>query len=140
MSLEAWGDENPDDADYYSWSERAMEAGWVDLADYSPGVIAILQERERQETKEGWTPEHDDEHTSQEIAVAAMGYLSAVVYPDEEAWTIDEQRPPGDWPWGKSWWKPDTDRRMLVKAGALIAAEIDRMDRAAMRDSTPLSE
>lgn len=26
------------------------------------------------------------------------------------------------------WWKPGNRRRCLVKAGALIAAEIDRMD------------
>jgi len=34
------------------------------------------------------------------------------------------------WPWGKEWWKPSDRRRDLVKAGALIAAEIDRLDRA----------
>lgn len=35
-----------------------------------------------------------------------------------------------DWPWHSSWWKPSDDPiRNLVKAGALIAAEIDRLQR-----------
>lgn len=35
------------------------------------------------------------------------------------------------WPWDKSWWKPTPDDRIreLIKAGALIAAEIDRLQR-----------
>ncbi|MFN3321313.1 MAG: hypothetical protein ACK43M_21435, partial [Allorhizobium sp.] len=35
------------------------------------------------------------------------------------------------WPWGIEWWKPTDRRRDLVKAGALIIAEIERLDRAA---------
>lgn len=35
---------------------------------------------------------------------------------------------PDAWPWDPSWWKPSPDPiRNLVKAGALIAAEIDRL-------------
>ena len=35
------------------------------------------------------------------------------------------------WPWRPSWWKPTPDDRVreLVKTGALIAAEIDRLRR-----------
>jgi hypothetical protein len=34
------------------------------------------------------------------------------------------------WPWDAEWWKPSPDSvRNLVKAGALIAAEIDRLQR-----------
>jgi len=34
------------------------------------------------------------------------------------------------WPWDEEWWKPDNDAvRNLAKAGALIAAEIDRLQR-----------
>ena len=40
---------------------------------------------------------------------------------------------PATWPWGASWWKPGDPRRMLVKAAALILAEIERLDRAAAR-------
>jgi len=35
------------------------------------------------------------------------------------------------WPWSPMWWRPTTQRRDLVKAGALIMAEIERIDRAA---------
>lgn len=35
------------------------------------------------------------------------------------------------WPWDESWWKPTTPRRDLVKAAALILAEIERLDRMA---------
>ena len=34
------------------------------------------------------------------------------------------------WPWERDWWKPVDNRRDLVRAGALISAELDRMDRA----------
>ena len=39
------------------------------------------------------------------------------------------------WPWDDEWWKPTPDDRIreLVKAGALIAAEIDRL----LRDTAP---
>lgn len=33
------------------------------------------------------------------------------------------------WPWSREWWKPKNPRRDLVKAGALIVAEIERLDR-----------
>lgn len=124
MSLEAWGDENPADADYDTWADRAMDAGWFDPADYSPGAIAIMRERERQETKEGWTPEHDDTHRSGEMASAAACYLT---------WPFSHI--PASWPWARNWWKLKDRRSNLVRAGALIAAEIDRLDRAAARSS-----
>ena len=37
--------------------------------------------------------------------------------------------PPPSWPWVRRWWKPTDRRRDLVKAGALILAEIERLDR-----------
>lgn len=33
------------------------------------------------------------------------------------------------WPWAVRWWKPKDPIRDLVRAGALIAAEIDRLQR-----------
>lgn len=33
------------------------------------------------------------------------------------------------WPWADEWWKPKDRRADLVRAGALILAEIDRIDR-----------
>jgi hypothetical protein len=41
---------------------------------------------------------------------------------------------PANWPWEGEWWKPSTDPvRNLVKAGALIASEIDRLKWRAKR-------
>lgn len=89
------------------------------------GAAQIAAERDRQVDAEGWTPEHDDEHDSGELTLAARCYLFCVQNPPTTS-------PPVNWPWGESWWKPSEDPiRNLVKAGALIAAEIDRLQRAA---------
>ena len=82
-------------------------------------VAEIYAERTRQVEVEGWTDEHDDEHDCNELADAAACY--ALGQPSQ----IIEQL----WPWHIEWWKPTTKRRNLVKAGALIVAEIERLDR-----------
>lgn len=83
----------------------------------------VLAERRRQIEAEGWTPEHDDEHSVGEMAKAAACYalVSAGFNPDA---TINV------WPWHRRWWKPSDTRCNLVKAAALILAEIERLDRA----------
>lgn len=87
----------------------------------------VLAERQRQISVEGWTHEHDDDHTDGALSQAAMTYLD---------WVHGEYEPgtvPVSWPadWAFAWFKPSDDRRNLIKAGALILAEIERMDRAA---------
>ncbi|WP_260682485.1 hypothetical protein [Klebsiella oxytoca] len=85
----------------------------------------VLAERQRQVTAEGWTPEHDDEHSGGEMALAASSYaLYAHRKPIAPAI-------PFNWPWEPEWFKQQGARRDLVKAGALILAEIERIDRAA---------
>lgn len=96
------------------------------------GIELIAQERERQISKEGWTAEHDAEHAEGELAVAAACYA----IPGDDRELIDRGRlagiVPSAWPWDSAWWKPGPTRvRELVKAGALIAAEIDRLQRLA---------
>lgn len=93
------------------------------------GIESIAAERKRQIEQEGWTPEHDDAYQGEELTMAAASYLLAIIEPDEEAWAVCDQRPPYTWPFDRTFWKPDHDRRMLVKAGALIAARIDAIDR-----------
>ena len=78
----------------------------------------IAAERQRQKEKEGWTAEHDDAHYSGDLAKAAACYAVPVL---SIKW----------WPWGREWWKPKDQRRNLVRAGALIVAEIERLDRLA---------
>lgn len=84
------------------------------------GVELIAAERERQIKEEGWTPEHDAQHTNGELAKAAVCYA----LPDRLPEVI-----PLVWPWREEWFKavPDDRIRELSKAGALIAAEIDRL-------------
>lgn len=85
----------------------------------SQGVKLIAEERQRQVREEGWTAEHDARHENGELVCAAVCY----------AMTAGEERPepPGLWPWDSDWWKPRDEIRNLVRAGALIAAEIDRL-------------
>jgi len=88
-----------------------------------PAHAGVLAERQRQITAEGWTPEHDDHHTYGEIADAAACYAlwAGGTAPHNFAqW----------WPWDREWLKFGSPREMLVKSGALILAEIERIDRA----------
>lgn len=92
----------------------------------SAAVIDVLAERIRQVEAEGWTAEHDDAHNKGQMAMAAACYaLYAAPLPEQHARHF--------WPWDWKWWKPSDQRRDLVKAGALILAEIERLDRAALR-------
>ena len=96
----------------------------------------VMDERVRQTTVEGWTPEHDGEHDEGELAAAAGSYAinAACMLSPYDGVPRDEL--PDTWPpeWDVKWWKPSPDnpRRDLVKAGALILAEIERLDRAAL--------
>lgn len=87
----------------------------------------VLAERKRQVTREGWTPEHDDQHVNFEMAIAGGLYAISAVDSHHKL----RNSAPSAWPWDRKWWKPDGPRRDLVKAGALILAEIERLDRAA---------
>lgn len=93
------------------------------------GAELIAAERERQVEWEGWTPEHDDEHESGELARAGAIYAEQA----GRDWGELLHAPYG-WPWDEQWWKPTGDAvRDLTKAGALIAAEIDRLQRRSER-------
>lgn len=119
-------------------------------APLSPAMADIIDERRRQVAVEGWTPEHDDEHDRGQLAEAAACYAS----PESVSWTdmwgrgLNDDgtpRPIGRakvsfsralrWPWGKDWWKPKDRRADLVRAGALIVADIERLDRKAAREA-----
>lgn len=102
------------------------------------GVELIAAERKRQIVKEGWTSKHDDtEHDDFDLTQAATAYCLKTI----EDFSV---RTRGDlfqhltaaclsaiWPWEPYWWKPvkEDPIRNLTKAGALIAAEIDRLQR-----------
>lgn len=94
----------------------------------------VLAERERQKAVEGWTEAHDDGHANESLAQAAACYAM----PDPALRQVGAGRGmkfvPMQWPssWSSTWWKPKDRRRDLVRAGALILAEIERLDRAAI--------
>ena len=101
------------------------------------GIESIASERARQIEIEGWTPEHDDAHEDGAMALAASLYAFQAHTDAAHCHGVALARRdmcPTQWPWAADWWKPKDRRRDLVRAGALIAAEIDRLDCAAVRD------
>ncbi|GAB7416270.1 ead/Ea22-like family protein [Enterobacter asburiae] len=102
---------------------------------FNPALLDVIAERQRQMSVEGWTPKHDDKHDNNELAFAASCYAfhsAAASWDFEDDGTPYDIHPaPKNWPWSPEWWKPKNPRRDLVKAGALILAEIERIDRAA---------
>lgn len=114
------------------------------IGDASGGIGRIAAERRRQIEKEGWTAEHDDAHRPGSLAAAAACYAlphDCEIRVDAMAWNSA----PAQWPWARTWWKPAPIERLernvyqpstegrireLEKAGALIAAEIDRLQRS----------
>jgi len=95
------------------------------------GVGLIAAERQRQIEKEGWDAEHDDDHDGEQLAFAAVCYAlpkrsMSLNYGLAE---IGVEITDLFWPWDEEWWKPTPKNRIreLEKAGALIAAEIDRL-------------
>lgn len=103
-------------------------------------IMLILDERARQVVEEGYDAPHDMEHEPDQLATAGAVYAlpNSLRYPQVEV-GLDGYRAvsgydePSDgdplgWPW-EGGFKPTPDDRLreLVKAGALIVAEIDRM-------------
>lgn len=104
----------------------------MDNQTESAAIRDIREERARQISEEGWAPEHDDTHIDASLAAAAGCYALNAARP----WGSDRDLPMEAWPWDRKWWKPggsspEGRRRDLIKAGALVVAEIERLDRAA---------
>ncbi|MGH6624404.1 MAG: hypothetical protein ACREBN_10545, partial [Burkholderiaceae bacterium] len=101
------------------------------MSIFDKAISDIAAERERQINVEGYTPEHDDQHATGEIAAMAAFYAMPQGL---RGWGLGcgvtlgrTIRPEG--------WTPKTCERReeLVKAGALIVAEIERLDRGVSR-------
>lgn len=116
--------------------EVERDAAISGQVEMSKAAMDLLQERNRQINDEDWTSEHDDAHDDGELAKAAACY--AWISAQSDALRSIFVNPPPTWPaeWDDSWWKPTTPRRDLIKAGALILAEIERRDRIAMKGGT----
>lgn len=107
----------------------------------SKAIEDILAERKRQIEGYNWTAEHDDATCAQGELARAAGIYALVAGADATNYrnARDGYRM-GDylqavwdhyWPWSRRWWKPTNRRQDLVKAGACIVAEIERLDRLA---------
>ena len=100
----------------------------------SRGMLDVIGERVRQVTALGYTPDHDDVHADGSLSEAAAvfvlnayGYSTHTFgYGSLNVWDA----------WGVAWFKPKSLRRDLVRAAALIIADIERIDRS----ETPTGE
>ena len=111
------------------------------------GIELIIEERQRQIVKEGWTAEHDEQHLEGQLALVASLYATPIplfARVEKDGGGIEIYDP---WPWhdgiectrygdGTTYkvnaWdkrKKHNTMRKLIIAGALIAAEIDRLQR-----------
>jgi len=111
------------------------------------GIEIITKERERHFTEEGWTLEHDDNHTDGSLAMAAVCYAApeqvfkqdnknyadkSVIFRDPWPWMGWDKRKEfsnGNYPIDPSKLNKEQRIFLLGKAGSLIAAEIDRIQR-----------
>lgn len=99
------------------------------------GLELIAEERQRHLVEFGYTLQHDQQHTDGQLAAAAS------VYADMANYHAELPRYDGNgkelvlipraykWPWDMKYLKltPNDRIKELQKAGALIAAEIDRL-------------
>lgn len=86
----------------------------------------IHAERARQIGQLGYGSHHDDQYQDGELLAAAACYAYASLRAQHGA---PITQPPDWWPWSPELFRPGGARRALVKAGALIEAEIERFDR-----------
>jgi hypothetical protein len=118
-----------DDTEFADWAQNRARAVLAaqpkPLAELTAAARDVLAERRRQVQVEGWTPEHDDCYRDRDLAAAAACYATHAASRNGSV-----VHPPIIWPWNTNHWKPTTPRRDLVKAAALILAEIERLDRA----------
>lgn len=87
----------------------------------------VLAERQRQIEGEGWSLARDDGYVDCELARAAATF--ALCTAPEQIAVLGVPA----WPWSHGWFKPAPYRRQVVKAAALLLAEIERLDRAAAK-------
>lgn len=115
------------------------------LIDTALVIEQIADERARQINAEGYSHEHDDTHREGEIAIAAAcyaaphriyvkrDYADGVTFSDPwpAGWRGDKRPYDGNVVRSNASKGEAKRRDLLVKAAALIVAEIERIDRAA---------
>jgi hypothetical protein len=98
-----------------------------------------LAERMRQVSAEGYAFEHDDNHALGELAAAAACYaLPVAVYtgclaPFPPRGTLGLKLANHVWPWAPGSFRRKSRREDLIRAAALLIAEVERLDRLEVR-------
>lgn len=105
-------------------------------------IEEIAAERRRQVEAEGWTADHDNRWALGQLPIAAMWYAVSGAFSGRRDCIGDPANPSHElahifhgefktfrWPWALAWWKPSDARRDLIRAAALLVAEIERLDR-----------
>jgi hypothetical protein len=101
------------------------------------GTLRVLQdiadERARHTNVEGCSRDHDDEHTDGALALAAAAYIGSSLKGLGSYGPPDGQQDDIDVLISMSPWsiRFQSGRNSLIKAAALIVAEVERRDRAA---------
>ncbi|MGE8690027.1 MAG: hypothetical protein ACN6PJ_22970 [Achromobacter sp.] len=101
---------------------NALRRPAPDAGDRTAAARDVLAERQRQIEVEGMKNEVDDNYKTEQLPCAAASYILHGL----------AEEPPAIWPWTREWWKPRDARSNYVRACALILAEIERLDRAAL--------
>lgn len=110
----------------WSWWQTARSAPTAaqGLDALTQAARSVLAERARQISAEGYTPEQDDGYNPGVLALHG-GLYACHAYDN-----LTKKRTPEGWQWDAKWWKSKDPRSNLVKAGALILAELERIDRS----------
>lgn len=100
-------------------------------------MARVRAERARQ-VAEGYDEAHDDAHAPADLTSAAMAYATFAWWQTagHVGWTrdqLDEQILENIWPWDADQFHPDEDSPLenLTRSAALLAAEIERIERTA---------
>lgn len=113
------GDISPSDAEKLAAAIREFGSEPTELFSVeSQALRDVTAERQRQQSTKGYSTQQDDTYIGGELAAAAISYIEPMEA--ESYWPAD---------WHDDSFKPSDYRRNLVKAGALILAEIERIDR-----------
>lgn len=85
------------------------------------GIEQITEERAKQIGKYKYTAYHDAQYTEKELLLGALTYLKKALYEDKYQET-------DDWPFMMRYYRDEGYVENLKKAGAFIAAELDRLN------------
>ena len=69
----------------------------LEARSFNPAILDVVAERQRQQSVEGWTPEHDNAYQNSELADAAACYA---IHAHNQGFST-----PAHWPWSPDWWK-----------------------------------